>query len=215
MRLRSTPTAEPRLDIPPTKPIVMFGHHRTNIMPLNKQNEKYFNDLEDMIVKRLHAQSSSDRGRMELAESTGIKDQTLIKELCQLGVTADGLIALRLFPLVLVAWAEERVDEAERVAVMAEATRMGIEEDSVAWLILDSWLRRSPPGIGVDAWRRYTHELLGSLTRASKQRLIELTHQQMIAVAKASGGHFGFGKIGKKEQLMIDQIGVSMRREII
>ncbi len=192
----------------------MFGLHRTSTMPKNRQNEKFFTDLEDLIVTRLKTHYGSKQGRDELVRSTGIHDETLISELCQLGVDADSLIALRLFPLVIVAWAEERADEAERSSVMDEAKRMGIAEDSVAWLMLDSWLRRSPPGIGVDAWKRYTHELFSSLTRASKKQLIELTERQMIAVAKASGGYFGLGKISTREQRAIDQVRDAMLREL-
>ncbi len=160
-----------------------------NKNPLHEANEahRYFSQLEGQIVQRLREEASSDSGREELIRSTGIRDPDLVAELGKLGVTADELVSLRLFPLVMVAWAEKRADEQERDAVMAEALQMGIHEDSSAWVLLDQWLQ---------------------------QRLILVTEQQMTRVAKASGGHLGFGKVSAKEKSTIEQTVAAMRQQI-
>ncbi|QDT02103.1 hypothetical protein K227x_04740 [Rubripirellula lacrimiformis] len=176
------------------------------------QTEKFFQQLEQQILQRLRNEASSPQGREELLRATGIHDEHLLDELGQLGVTADGLMALRLFPLVLVAWAEEKADESERNAVMTQAVRLGIREDTTAWVLLDQWLTKRPPGLGVDAWKQYTHEVFLTMSEVARNRLIQLTETQMTEVAKASGGHFGFGKVSKKEQAVIQQIVLSMKR---
>tara|TARA_R110002049_G_scaffold50370_3_gene143083 strand:- start:124699 stop:125337 length:639 start_codon:yes stop_codon:yes gene_type:complete len=177
-----------------------------------RATEHFFNDLEEMIVQRLHHETITDEGREELVRSTGVADPKLVDELVKLGITADGLIALRLFPLVLVAWAEDGADVGERSKVMAEAGQLGIEEGSTAWVLLDTWLRKQPPGLGVDAWKRYTHGIFSRMTVTSIERLIKLTEKQMTSVAKASGGHLGFGKVCKKERIMIDKLLREMRQ---
>ncbi|TWU50558.1 hypothetical protein Poly51_38500 [Rubripirellula tenax] len=183
--------------------------------PLDRkaQTDKFFQDLEEQILQRLRSEASSPTGREELLRETGIRDAHLLDELGKLGITADGLMALRLFPLVLVAWAEENADARERDAVMTQAVRLAIREDTTAWVLLDQWLTRRPPGLGVDAWKRYIHELFSKTSDVAQKRLIELTEKQMTEVAKASGGHLGFGKVSKKEQAMIHQVVTSMRNQ--
>ena len=173
--------------------------------------DHFFDDLEEMIVQRLHQETMTEAGREELIRSIGIDDPKLIDELVRLGITADGFVSLRLFPLVLVAWAEDSADVRERATVMREAAGIGIQEDSTAWVLLDSWLKKRPPGIGVDAWRRYTHDIFDRMSAEAIERFIELTKNQMTSVAKASGGHLGFGRVSKKERIIIDKLVSAMR----
>ncbi|MCO8122090.1 hypothetical protein NHH03_10100 [Stieleria sp. TO1_6] len=175
--------------------------------------EHYFDELEDMIVQRMRSEASTSRARAELMRSTGVDDPVLIDELSELGITVDEIIALRFLPLVLVAWAEETADTGERDVVRAEAAEIGIHEDSSAWILLDSWLRNRPPGIGVDAWKRYTHKILKNVSPLATQRLLELTRKQMTNVAKASGGHLGFGKVSQKERTMIERLITIMQEQ--
>ena len=46
------------------------------------------------------------------------------------------------------------------------------------------------------------------------KRLIKLTEKQMTAVAKASGGHLGFGKVSDKENTMISRLVKTMTEGI-
>jgi hypothetical protein len=175
---------------------------------------RYFDQIEARIMKRLHAEAMSDESRAELLRTTGIQDPQLIDELSKLGITADELIALRFFPLVMVAWAEDSADSDERHVVQAQAKRLGIREDSTAWIVLDTWLRTRPPGVGVDAWKRYTHGIFSRMSPMACERLIELTRAQMTSVAKASGGHFGIGKVSRKEHTMIDRLVTTMQNQM-
>lgn len=175
---------------------------------------KFFAYLERQIEQRLRAEAATPEGRAALLKSTGVQDVQLIEELAKLGITADGLIALRLFPLVLVAWAEANVDDKERKIAMAEAKKIGIIEGSVAWILLDTWLTEPPRGISVDAWKRYVHAKFKPMSKAAQEKLIDLTKNQMHAVAKASGGHLGLGKVSEKEQLMILKLTSIMREQI-
>ena len=180
----------------------------------NLQADRFFDSLEDRIIKRLHSEAESDESRAALINNTGLHDQKLISELITLGITVEGLMALRMFPLALVAWASGGVSDAEHDTVMKEAASGGITPDSVPALILDSWLRRRPPGLGFDAWKRYTHEMFATMSKASVERLIHVTEKQMYAVAKASGGHFGFGKVSHAEREQIERLVRVMRSQI-
>lgn len=176
-------------------------------------NAHFFDQVEQLIVSRLHNESETDQGRAELVRSTGADDPVLIKELIQLGITADGLVALRLFPMVWVAWAEENATPPERKVVMAEALKAGVRADSVPWVLLDHWLKKRPPAFCVDAWKRYLHGSFVSMTKASQTRLIETTQRQMTAVAKASGGVLGIGSISRRERNIMNQLLGAMHDE--
>lgn len=186
---------------------------KTDTVPKRLETAHYFDQLEASIIKRLHAEAMTSQSRSELLKSTGIEDPELIDELSKLGISADELIVLRFFPLVMVAWAEDHADMEERHAIQAQAKQLGIRDDSTAWLLLDTWLRTPPPGIGVDAWKRYIHGILAKMSPRGKERLITLTERQMTKVAEASGGYFGFGKVSGKERTMIDRLVKTMRQQ--
>ena len=177
----------------------------------HSEMDEYLDYLKHQVVYKLHEETQTKQGRADLIRSTGIDDLALTDELVELGITADGVIALRLFPLVLVAWADGRINTSEREAVMAEALRFGISDDSSAWLILDNWLMSRPSSLCLDAWKRYTHDTFVQMSDVATQRLIELTNRQMTSVAKSSGGHLGYGKVSEKEHSMINQIVATMK----
>lgn len=176
--------------------------------------DAFFEDVDRHLLKRLHAEADTEAGRRALIEATGVDDPVLVEELVALGIPSEGLIALRLVPLVCVAWSQDRTDVAERDAVMDEARRIGIIDGSAAYVLLDHWLRRLPPREIIDAWERYMHGLMGQMSEVACRKLIALTERQMAAVAKASGGHFGLGRVSRKEREMIQQMAKALRKQI-
>lgn len=166
--------------------------------------EAFFRNVDAQLLEKLKAEANTASGREELVRKTGMADQTLINELVSQGVTAEGLMALRVIPLVLVAWADREVTEEERKAVLDEAHKMGIEEDQIPHLLLEQWLRVRPaPELG-DAWKRYTVELLDKMKESERQSYIRELKREMTSVAKASGGILGFGKVSQSESQLMD-----------
>ncbi|WP_372897127.1 hypothetical protein [Stieleria sp.] len=182
----------------------MRSRHSREAPTRRLQQRKFFNDVEDAIVDRLHAEAHSEGARDDLARQTGISDASLLSELTELGFTTRTLIALRLIPLVLVAWADHRVDSGERQAVLDAASTLGIRPESEAYMMLDHWLREVPPRESVDAWKRYMRDAMGRLSQRARAKLATFFRTQMTAIAKASGGQFGFGKVSGKERQVID-----------
>ena len=184
----------------------------TKVSARHALEEAFFRDVDEMIVRRLKSDADSEKARRELIQSTGLHDKTLIDELSQLGVSAEGLIALRLVPLVMVAWADQGVDQSERQAVIAQALRVGVIDGSVAAVLLEHWLNHKPPARILDAWKRYMSSELASMSKVAKERLIALMEVQMTAVATSSGGHFGIGRVSAKEQQLIDMMTHVLRK---
>lgn len=166
--------------------------------------EAFFRNVDAQLLEKLKAETNTASGREDLVRKTGMTDQALIDELVSQGVTAEGVMALRVIPLVLVAWADREVTEDERKAVLEEAHKMGIEEDHVPHLLLEQWLRIRPaPELG-DAWKRYTVELLDKMKESERQAYLRELKREMTTVAKASGGILGFGKISQSESQLMD-----------
>lgn len=173
--------------------------------------QAFFRDIDSMIMNRLCAESHTKDARRALMKEAGLRDKLLIEELTELGVTPEGIIAMRLVPLVLVAWADHRVDRAEWATVDAEALRMGIADGSVASVILHHWLKTRPPATIFDAWKRYIRTELAAMSPKAKTKLTALMKKQMTEMAEASGGHFGMAKTSSKEKQVIEMVVTALR----
>jgi hypothetical protein len=86
------------------------------------------------IQSMLHSEQSATQA---LREASGIDDEAVLQQLASLGVRAETLAALTLIPLVEVAWADDRMEEREREAVLAGAESSGIAVDSPSHGLLE------------------------------------------------------------------------------
>ncbi|MCC9601737.1 hypothetical protein LOC67_14350 [Stieleria sp. JC731] len=176
--------------------------------------DKFFVELEEQLFKRLKIEATSDQSHELLKHHAGLKDEVLLSELSNLGITPESLIVMRLLPLVLVAWAERGVDSKEHAAVLDIARQFGIDDWSVAFVLLDHWLQHRPPAECYDAWCRYMKEVTKQMSPASRASLIDILEQQMTAVAKASGGYIGLGKVSKQERQTIERLIAVLRHQM-
>jgi hypothetical protein len=168
--------------------------------------EAFFRNVDAQLLARLKSESESTLGHSELVRQTGITDDALVDALVAHGVTSEGLVALRFIPLVMVAWADREVTEEERKTVLGEAKSLGVRADTTAYLLLEQWLHQCPTDDLADAWKRYTTDLLGRFEAGERQSFVRELKREMLAVAKASGGAFGFGKVSKSESETMDKM---------
>lgn len=168
--------------------------------------DAFFHDIDQKLIERLRDESRNKASRLSLVKQAGISDPTLAEELLELGVTPESLIAIRLVPLVLVAWADREVSDDERETIIAEARRLGIRAASVADDLLDSWLRKRPSKAMGDAWARYTRGLLLDIPSEIRSAYVKEIKREMMAVARASGGVLGFGNVNDMELDMLEKL---------
>lgn len=167
------------------------------------QEEAFCRDVDKLLMGRLQTQADTEEAKLRLKKMTGLTDNKLISQLALLGVTAEGLVAMHMIPLVLIAWANQGVDEKERGCVIRQAELFGIRERSEAYALLEHWLSHRPSPIFLDSWRRFIQHELRSLCSKKRQRLIDLTKEQMSAVARCSGGFLGFHRVSANEHRLI------------
>lgn len=137
-----------------------------------------------------------------------MRDDQLRGVLHGLGIDQDTIGALALLPLVQVAWADGRVQPAERGRILEAAEQRGLV-DRESRRLLDSWLRYRPS-------RRYLelgHRALVELTHRARARgraldgggtdgLVELCGE----VAHSAGGVLGLGTVDRAERAALSQV---------
>jgi hypothetical protein len=124
-----------------------------------------------------------------------------------LGMTRQSWRALPLLPLVSVAWADGRVQEAERAVIERLARDFGVDDDGM--LLVNSWLAHRPTPEASENGRH----LLVQLCRAggmADESLLDDVVQFAHEIARAAGGLFGFGSIDRSEADAIDALAEAM-----
>ena len=179
----------------------MIGHPTSTAR--HALEEAFCRDVDNLLIGRMQIRAESDEAKARLVKATGWKDQKLISQMAALGVTPNGLMAIQMIPLVLIAWANHGVDSKERDFVMSKAKRFGIRERSEAYALLEHWLSQRPPVMVFDTWRRFIRNELASMCPKTGARLVALTKEQMQAVARCSGGFWGFRRICHNEHKLI------------
>jgi hypothetical protein len=165
--------------------------------------ESFFARENVKLLERLKAQKT----REALAKASGIESDEILEKLCALGVNADTWTAVSIAPLIEVAWADGKVDEAERRAVLSGAEANGIESGSPGYLLLESWLAHRPDGSLLEAWGAFIVGLCAELAESERESLKKKILGRARSVAEATGGFLGFGnKVSSEEEVILAEL---------
>ena len=169
--------------------------------------EAFFQKFNEKLRENLRAEREREESREKLASACGISDPAVLDALLKLGIQAEMVAALSLVPLVAVAWADEKLDDKERAAVLKAAEEAGVGRDSYAFELLEGWLAYRPSRQLLEAWLGYAEVLARSLEPDERQALKVDLVTRARKVAEASGGFLGLGsKISSQEQEVIEKI---------
>ena len=106
--------------------------------------ESFFAKENARLLDHMKAEKASKASKERLAEISGIDDEAVLGKLAALNIESDTWAAISLVPLVEVAWADGKIDEKERRAVLSAAEANGIFSGSPSHELLESWLSRRP-----------------------------------------------------------------------
>lgn len=141
-----------------------------------------------------------------LADAVGTDDREVLDRLTLLGFTPDSARVLDVLPLVHVAWADGKIQPAERAAVLAVLEERNIERASDARLLIETLLETRPSETYLAQSLQLLH-LLARSTGADPTSVVELCTR----VAEASGALFGIGsKVTAKERELIARIAKAL-----
>jgi hypothetical protein len=169
--------------------------------------ESFFAKENSRLLERLRSESKHKSVRQGLTEISGISDEAVIDKLVALDIQPDTWAAISVIPLVEVAWADGKVDDKERRAVLSAAEANGIFPGSPSFALLESWLARRPDVRLMEAWGEYVVDLCASFGAREKAAVKEKVLGRAREVALATGGFLGFGpKISPEEAVVLAEL---------
>ena len=180
----------------------LAGRKRTN-------EEEYFQKKDRELVERMRQRDQAERQLRELGESVGVTDPGVIHELAELGFTTETVKLIPLIPVLEMAWAGGDVTPPERKMVVDLARALGLEKASAADLQLSEWLKRRPE----ESVFRRAGRLIDALFASGAR--FNLTPDDLLkyceAIADASGGLFGIGRISADERATLERIASEIK----
>jgi ADP-ribose pyrophosphatase YjhB (NUDIX family) len=168
--------------------------------------DEYFRKREQELIEKMRQRAEDEAARRRLAERTGVADDEILRDLQALGYSHETVMLLHLVPLVMVAWGEGSVSDHERALIVQAARSRGIEAGSPADAQLASWLAHRPSEDFFDKTLRAIAAMLNA--RPADER--DATQRDLLsyctAIASASGGILGFGKVSEEERQLLARI---------
>lgn len=166
--------------------------------------EKSYREKDAALLDYLRSQGDESKLRTHLSEVSHIEDATVLDGLIRIGVNAESFTAFALFPLVRVAWADGKVQESEREAILQAAEIEGIPRASANYQLLEGWLDAGPTTGLLDTWHNYARALSRELDETSLAAIRHTTLARARRIAQAAGGLLGIGnRISKNEELSL------------
>ena len=162
----------------------------------NALEEEFFRKENAAVIARLRATQERGQQREAMAAASGITDEAVLDRLIDQGLNAASSAAVALVPLVAVAWADRKLDESERRAVLAEAASSGLGAGTAGYELLEGWLRQAPPPSLLATWVEYAQALASNMEAGDRQTFRDTLLTRAKAVATAAGG--GFAGLGSK-----------------
>ena len=173
--------------------------------------DEFFRKEDERLIAKLRELKGKEASREELSRISGIKNTAILDRLMQLGIHAETLVALSIVPLAEVAWADGAIDAKEEQAVLDRAAKAGVTPGSSSYDLLKSWLERRPEPRLLTAWIHMIQGISENLTAEQVEALRAGLVERVAAVASASGGVLGMGKISSAEAEMIRQLESAFR----
>lgn len=166
----------------------------------------FFHDVDQKLLDQLKADAKADENRESLMNATGIQDADTIKHLVEQGISVETLASVGLIPLVAVAWADGKMEQNEREAVMKAAAESGIDTNNCCYQLIAGWLNNRPSDALLASWKEYIGALKSSLDGAAYSQIQNSIIDRATQVAAAAGGFLGMGSISDVEKKVIAEL---------
>ena len=114
---------------------------------------------------------------------------------------------MSLFPVIEVAWADGKIDQKERTALMEASKSIGLEPTSPAQEYLSKWLDEKPEPSWHTLWADYVKALVKKMKPDDKALLKATVLGRARTMAEASGGFLGVAyRISDAEKRVIAKL---------
>lgn len=169
-----------------------------------KLEDQFFFQKDRVLQEQLKVLQKEQESAEVLSKVSGISDKAVLKELVDHDVRPETLAALCLVPIIEVAWADGKVDDKERDAVLSSAKKNGLDADHE--MILE-WLKKRPGPRLFTVWKKYIKGLAKVLDATAMSKLEADILAHAVAVAEASGRFLGLtDPISRDERKVLREI---------
>ncbi|MBE3071405.1 MAG: hypothetical protein IMZ67_00385 [Acidobacteria bacterium] len=174
--------------------------------------DAFFLKHDQMLIEKHRALKQMEQSKHALSEVSGISDDGTLQKFVELGIGPHTLASLAVVPLVAVAWADGRVDEKEREAVIRSGAPEGFARGSIDAELLQQWLSHRPGPELMVAWTSYVEGVCECLSPHERESLRAGLLERARAVAAATGGFLGITSgVSAAEQAVLGQIERAFR----
>ncbi len=168
--------------------------------------DAFFQKENEALLEKMRQERDGEAARQALRAQSGISDESLLDALLAQGVNAESLAALSLVPVVAVAWADGKIDAAERKAVLEAAAENGLEPGQDAHKLLEGWLDTRPAERLFESWSNYASEISAGLSGTVRERFVEQILGKADKIARSAGGILGIGSVSSEERAVLDRL---------
>jgi hypothetical protein len=171
--------------------------------------ESFFLEEDRILRERLRAMKKLAETKESLSSVSGITNDAILTKLVELNVKPETVAALAAVPLVEVAWADGKIETAEREVVLKHANNLGIAPGSVEHELLERWLTHWPEPNLLSAWQTCLQGICETLNPEDRVILREELLHATKSTAEAAGGFLGLGRISAAEKRVLDSLSAS------
>ncbi len=178
------------------------GHRREGV----DLEEAFFAKESARLLEQLRAKDEKEEQREMLRQVVRIKDEAFLDRLIALEIRPETAMALRLIPLVTVAWADGHMDDREREAILNAAREQGLAAEEMSRQVLRDWLESKPDVRLLNLWKDYIRHIWNKFTDDEQFQMRQNLLSAAEEVASSAGGFLGLAKISAAEQEVIDDL---------
>lgn len=168
--------------------------------------DQFFREKDRQLLEKLRSEVSAAEQRQALASVSGVSDNKVLDTLQSHGIQAETLVCLSLIPLISIAWADGRLELAEREAVLAAAAESGVTRGSASYELLSSWLQTQPGPQLLATWKSYVQAIREKLDSTARMQMKNTILNRAQQVAQSAGGLFGIGKVSSNERQLLTEL---------
>ncbi|MGB2499504.1 MAG: hypothetical protein ACPIA2_07400 [Mariniblastus sp.] len=167
----------------------------------------FFNARDQELIQKLKQEMAASEAREAMTIASGIEDAAVLDSLIDCGITPESMASVALIPLVAVAWADNKMEENEKEAILKAANEAGVSEGSASHQSIAAWLDNRPDASLTEAWKNYMGALNESIDPVAFNQLKAIVIRRAENVAEAAGGFLGLGnKVSDAERKVIDEL---------
>lgn len=158
------------------------------------REDAWFQARDRRLIQALKTDHDHDTEVAAMEAVSHVHDSELLDALEGLGITHDTLPVLHLVPLAEVAWADGRLVEGERDALLEAATGAGLAPRTPAWEAFRDLLEAPPSKELAEASHRYIWAVLASQPDLDTGEALQDIEEALHRVARHT--HLLLGRLG-------------------